>query len=328
MKPVLRESKGQVIVVFTLGLVTLLGMIAFGTDVAVMYANWEHLQKAVDAAALAGANYLPNDPATAQLTAERYAELNGLGQSEITAMQVSSDDQQITVSASRVVAYYFGRVLGLTSQLISVSATAAPSYSPSMIGGACAVTTSASTNCRGQYGSSVGQYGLVPIGLDSNTTYTYGESMTLRPDQIGPSNWGTLEFGSPGGSSLRTDVADGYSGPVSIGDWLDSEPGQTVGSVMQGLNDRLIAAQQIDPNGTFSSHSSDDPRILFIPMVNWSSPNGRSAVEVMGFAALWIDSISSSSDLGVHFITQVAPDSLPNANAPYSGVRGLPILIK
>lgn len=324
-------SKGQTAVLFTLCLATVLGAVALGTDVAVMYANWSALQKAVDAAALAGASFLPNDPATAQTTAVQYAVANGLKQGEITSTQVSSNDQNITVAASRTVPYFFGRVLGLTSQLISVSATAAIPYSPSTIGGAYLGTSSSggtTSSYTGQYGSSVGQYGLVPIGLDYTTPYTYGESMTLHENQVGPGNWGTVELGAPGGSITRANIADGYSGPISIGDWINTEPGQKVGPVVQGFNDRLSAAQQADPNGTFSSHSYNDPRILFVPMVNWNSPNGRSGVEVMGFAALWLDSISGSSDLNVHFITQVAPESLPNANAPYSGVRGAPILIK
>ncbi len=324
-------AKGQTAVIFTLVLVTLLGATALGTDVAVMYANWSELQKAVDAAALAGANFLPNDPASAQSTATQYAEMNGLSQSEITATQVSPNDQQITVSASRVVPYFFGRVLGLTTQLISVSATAAIPYSPSTIGGAYEGTNSGggttTSSYTGQYGTSTGQYGLVPIGLDYNTTYTNGESMTLHDTQVGAGNWGTVELGSPGGSTLRSNLANGYSGPISVGDWINTEPGQAIGPVDQGLTDRLNAAQQTDPSGTFSSHSSNDPRVLFLPLVNWESPNGRAAVQVMGFVAVWLDGVSGG-DLQVHFITQVAPDSLPNANAPYSNVRGAPILIK
>lgn len=331
MKSRSRGAKGQTAVIFTLVLVALLGATALGTDVAVMYANWSELQKAVDAGALAGANFLPNDPASAQSTANQYAQMNGLSSSEITAIQVSSDDQEITVSASRNVPYFFGRVLGLSSQMISVTATAAIPYSPSTIGGAYNGTNSGgggtTSSYTGSYGTSVGQYGLVPIGLDSNTTYSNGQSMTLHNTQVGAGNWGTVELGSPGGSVLRSNFANGYSGPISVGDWINTEPGKKIGPVDQGLADRLSAAQQIDPNGTFSSHSSNDPRILFLPMVNWESPNGRRAVQVTGFAAVWLDGVSGG-DLQVHFITQVAPDSLPDANAPYSNVRGAPILIK
>ena len=50
--------KGQMAVVMTFAIATLLGAMALGTDVAVMYFNWVQLQKGADAAALAGAFYL------------------------------------------------------------------------------------------------------------------------------------------------------------------------------------------------------------------------------------------------------------------------------
>src|SRR5260370_33129989 len=42
----------------TFAIATLLGAMALGTDVAVMYFNWMQLQKGADAAALAGAGWL------------------------------------------------------------------------------------------------------------------------------------------------------------------------------------------------------------------------------------------------------------------------------
>ena len=51
-------SRGQMFVVMTLALTALLGALALGTDVAVIYLNWMQLRKAADSAALAGAAYL------------------------------------------------------------------------------------------------------------------------------------------------------------------------------------------------------------------------------------------------------------------------------
>ncbi len=56
--PMKRYFRGQMAVVMTFAIATLLGAMALGTDVAVMYFNWVQLQKAADAAALAGAVYL------------------------------------------------------------------------------------------------------------------------------------------------------------------------------------------------------------------------------------------------------------------------------
>jgi endonuclease/exonuclease/phosphatase (EEP) superfamily protein YafD len=49
--------KGQIAVVMTLVITTLVGVIALGGDVAVIYYNWMQLQKSADASALAGATY-------------------------------------------------------------------------------------------------------------------------------------------------------------------------------------------------------------------------------------------------------------------------------
>lgn len=309
-----------------MGLVVFLGMIALGVDVAVMYANWATLQKAVDAATLAGANYLPYDPATAMSTATAYAQKNGVKAEEINAPTLSPDDLQLTLTATRSVPYSFGRVLGLLSQQIKVSATAAVPYSVSCVG--CAYTQSGDTFTP-TFGSNSGDYPLVPIGLDSTTPYNYNQSMQLHYQQVGgPGNWGTVELGSPGGAVTRQNIAGGYTGPLQVGDYINTEPGKKVGPVDQGFQDRIDSAMGSDASGTFANHTYDDPRVVYVPMVDWSTiGGGRNAVQVKGFAALWVDSVNGSN-LNVHFISQVAPDSLPNTSAPYAGVRGAPILIK
>src|SRR5260370_19956554 len=50
-----RYQRGQMVVVMTFAMATLLGAMALCTDVAVLYYNWVQLQKGADAAALAGA---------------------------------------------------------------------------------------------------------------------------------------------------------------------------------------------------------------------------------------------------------------------------------
>jgi Putative Flp pilus-assembly TadE/G-like len=68
----LKFRNGQMAVVMTLAIVTLLGAMALGTDIAVMYYTHMQLQKGADAAALAGANYLSET-----LTGESIAATTG-----------------------------------------------------------------------------------------------------------------------------------------------------------------------------------------------------------------------------------------------------------
>ena len=52
------KSRGQIAVLYAGVIAILLGAVALGSDVALMYANWERVQKTADAAAVAGANFL------------------------------------------------------------------------------------------------------------------------------------------------------------------------------------------------------------------------------------------------------------------------------
>jgi len=86
-----RNQRGQIFVLTTLVIATLLGAMALSTDVGLLYFNWMQLQKAADGAALAGASSLTGLPdntgtvaANAQSVAKGYACLNGVNDSKNT----------------------------------------------------------------------------------------------------------------------------------------------------------------------------------------------------------------------------------------------------
>ena len=76
-------------VVMTLAIGALIGAMALSTDVGLLYYNWGLLQKAADSAVLAGANYLPSDPAGAILSANSFASQNGIQPSEVSSTVVA-----------------------------------------------------------------------------------------------------------------------------------------------------------------------------------------------------------------------------------------------
>ena len=70
-----RFFKGQMLVLFTLVLPVLLGVMALGADFSIIYFHWSIVQKAADAAALAGASQLTGvtgSAATVQAAAVNY----------------------------------------------------------------------------------------------------------------------------------------------------------------------------------------------------------------------------------------------------------------
>jgi len=325
-------KRGQISVALILVMTVILGAIGLGADMAVLYFNWVILQKGVDGAALAGASYLGSDSQSvsqAVSIAKAYAEKNGIKDAEL--VQDGSGDyayvpgpnyNTITVSAKRTVPYAFMKLIGLSTGKVAATATAQMPEAPQCVNWNSAVATPGSqpTVIPGNVCSSVGQCDVLPIGLDWSTP-------SLNEGQVGPGNWGSLALGGTGGSNERTNIADGYQGPLAINQWVDTEPGFKKGPVDQGFSDRISQGQSEFPSDTYQSYNPADPRAVILPMVVWNSPNGRSQVEIMGFAAIWIDSVSGGT-IQAHFIDKEAFDSTGDPNAPFRGPRGRPVLVK
>src|SRR5712691_8254306 len=75
----LGAERGQVLVLVAVGLVALLGFAGLSVDLGSWYHQQRSEQATADAAALAGAQDLPYDPAAAAADAIRYADTNGAG---------------------------------------------------------------------------------------------------------------------------------------------------------------------------------------------------------------------------------------------------------
>jgi hypothetical protein len=289
-------------VILAAALPALLGSVAMGTDVAIIYYNWSILRKAVDAAVLAGAAYLPNQPSSATSTATSFGTQNGIQASDTVSASVSGDDKSITMTATRTVPYYFGKVLGLKTAPVSVTATA--QIEP--VGSA--------TN-------------LIPLGFDPPTAPQQYQMYTFKADQVGPGNWGALALGGPGDSTYRDNLANGYEGTVNIGDYVSTETGEGTGPTEQGIDSRMTEGVSVDPSipagqtiDSSTNYSLSDPRVVEVPIVNWGNINGKSQVQVLGFAMMWLVSTDGKS-IDAEFIQQVAADNTPDPNAtPCTGV--------
>jgi hypothetical protein len=229
----------------------------------------------------------------------------------------------------RTVPYYFAQVLGLTNGTLAAAATAAPQPPTSTVGSSNPPGFSVNPPAAC---TTTGSCQVLPIGLDHNTVYTDGSQITLQQGQVGPGNWDLLALGWTGGANLRTNIAEGYSGLITVGDWILSEPGQKVGPVDQGFQDRIDLAASVDPTGTYSQHSPTNPRMIVLPIVDWEHQNGRKQVQVDAFATLWVDSYCATGkcagQVTVHFISQVIANSFGSSSAPNFGGRGHPTLVR
>lgn len=125
-----KEEDGQSLIMVVLVLGVLLSFSALVVDVGLLYTEKAKLQNAVDAAALSGAQVLPNKT-LAEGFVETYAGSNGVSASDISEISYpGGDSKKIKVVVEREVPYIFANFLNLvgTSTEVSASAVAQKEY--------------------------------------------------------------------------------------------------------------------------------------------------------------------------------------------------------
>ena len=347
-----RYKRGQMAVVMTFAMATLLGAMALCTDVAVLYYNWVQLQKGADAAALAGAGeYGPQTPpaptcqwsaasSAAQNAACDYALKNSIKKSEIQSINapaltlppnshVPPGGQTVQVLVKRAdIPIYFGRVLGLSKPSASAVATA---VGPTPI----------QTLTRG----------LWPVGIQYPTALTYGAPMILSENTgvMAAGNWRWLDFPqcSPAGSNAPATYTGGgvpnlvqnitYSSTCaySVGGTVNPQTGAAANSsLIATAISNLIGV----PSGIVGSLAPTDPnqikigdrQLVIVPMVDWNGATGATAVRIKGFAAVWITELTGSGTnitLYGQFVKVVDQYAQGGASTDW-GAYGAPFLVQ
>lgn len=258
------NRKGQAMVLFSCMLLVLCGMASLVTDIGILYVNRLQLQKSVDAAVMAGAQELPLDADGAVAMAGQYASLNGKN-SDSFSFEVLNDNSSIRAVGSRSVNLLFAKLLGLETSVVAARA-------------------------RANIGIIVGYTGVVPFGLEQKTL-AYGVDYILKAGggAGNTGNFGALSLSGSGANAYRSDIQQGYQQPLKVGDMVSTKPGNNSGPTTQGVNYRI----QQDPTATFATVQSGSPRIIVIPIVA-GDPQGRSDVEVVGFAAFFLEGVGGS----------------------------------
>ncbi len=279
------DEKGGVIIIVAAAMVFLFGLTAMVTDVgSIAYAR-RRMVTAADAAALAGAQELVSNPALAGTKALEYASKNGADPEKVT-VTVSGNNCEITVSAGQVVDFSFAKVLGFQSTSVSARAKAA-------IKPARAAT------------------GIVPFIVPMpppGEDYSYGEEVLLKVAKwqngaIGSGNFGAIALGGKGANNYRNNIKYGYQGVVSIGDYVETEPGNMSGPTNDGIKYRL------DHNGS----------IVIIPLYDSSATDisGRDMIQVAAFACFEITGVEGSGNK-CNVTGKFIKWFLPNSAAPSS----------
>jgi hypothetical protein len=106
----LLKEAGQIIAIFALMLVVLLGLVGIAIDVTYAWREELRVQRAADAAALAGVVYLPGNVAGGVSAAQAEGGKNGF--TTVSASQNAGDSRQMDVTVSARVPTFFLRALG------------------------------------------------------------------------------------------------------------------------------------------------------------------------------------------------------------------------
>lgn len=330
MKKIFGKPRGQVAVLYAGVVAVLLGAVALTTDVAVMYVNWQQAQKVADAAAIAGANYLPSTNQTfagtiaagctgdaAEKVACTYAVNNGLPIADLTPA-ITDTATTVTVSATEAgLPYFFAQALGMGTYSVEASATASI--------------------------QAVGNSPIFPMGLQCGAGCTpssliAGEPLTFGAKFVGglaPGNWQWLDPNSgPGGGTHSLDQAIQGNLPTifSVGGDVTSEPGNAAGSnpnVATDFTNRFNTQKcgstdpctqpppPIDPS---------NPCLVVMPIVNYAGCTGSCTMAIQGFAQVYIEPGSTTASVNGCFISQYDPNASGSSTAQNFGPLSPPVL--
>ncbi|MHB8918769.1 MAG: TadE/TadG family type IV pilus assembly protein [Desulfocucumaceae bacterium] len=288
----IKDERGLSFILVSVGMMALFGMSALVTDFGRIALARQQMINAVDSAAMAGAKvlHMDPDPSTRELAAQQQAinvaVANGAPPGRIS---VNFDDGKISVDAEKTVELIMSRAFGVNSREVRTHAAAL-------------------------VGSVTSYRGIAPLCIREQT-FTYGQLCTLKygsPDS--PGNFGALALAGKGASNYKDNLIKGFSEEVSIGEVLNTEPGNMSGPT-DGIDQRLARCTD---GCTYDNFRPGCPRVLIIPLHN-SDLQGRDSITIRGFAVFFIDresTISGSDEIKGYFVRMAAEGSINTSTSP------------
>jgi Flp pilus assembly protein TadG len=321
----LADDSGATALLVAVLLLMLLGVAAVVIDAGMLYAERRSMQTAADAAALAGVQELPADPGNASTVADSYVSANPAGPEAshrtftVSSTNVSNDTLTVHICQPSY-ALKMASVLGVSNSGVGAQATA--------------VLTSPSA-----YGSGVMPFGLMSSDSATGTAafgYAFNETVVLRQG-AGSGESGNFQLVELAGTSdLRSVILEGGAS-ATIGETIRTHPG--VNASLLGLLDHIVSADSrsfesvvtLLPDGTASISDYSCAHLIIVPVIwspgpppsySWSDLRGRSDVQVLSFAWMWVDSAEGAhgpagqGEITGRFIRPLTPEEVASWGAP------------
>ncbi|MGR9013180.1 MAG: pilus assembly protein TadG-related protein [Gammaproteobacteria bacterium] len=332
-------QRGAILPLVAIGMAALLAMAGLALDMGHGYLNKTRLQNALDSAALSGAKTLDETADTGLATTAAQTAFtmnaNATGNSELQSIAIGN----VIVEFSDTLNPFGG---GAIPRFVRVGVNAANFATPSWLLQTIGVAN-VNVGARAVAGPSPELIcpEILPVapcgtgGPETNYGYTVGEEVVLKTGSgnngwdVGPGNYQNIDLGcgsGGGGSCIRDNMAGAYTGCATIGETVQTKPGNNVGPNAQGLNSRFncpspgcgpIDTSTYKPDvvtdaggsgypDTYSQYMTDraapdwdlplptaqyEPprRVVTVPVIDCTgTTNGSGAVNVLGLACLFL----------------------------------------
>lgn len=289
----LRRDEGQVTVLTAVFIVVLLGMAGFVLDVGSWFRQQRLSQTTVDAAALAGAQSLPGDPAAASASATSFAIKNGgVAGLNITVKTKWTPNDMISVTQNAPASGFFSKLFGINT--VNVGAKASAVIEPP-------------TEAR---------Y-VAPIVVNIKHPFLSGPGC---PCFNVPTTLPLGKTGAPGAFAMVNLIPDDTNGTIgasTLADWITN-----------GYNDYLpLGIYFSDPGAKFNNNSIQDAlqgryfTDLLFPVYDTLTDQGSNAeYHIIGWAGFHLTHAAASGtsgDLSGYF-TQVIWQGLVSKSGPFN----------
>ena len=222
----LRSQTGQAAVLSVVFMAALLGAIALVLDVGSWFRAQRATQSAADAAALAGAQALPESTGTASALAAQYLGSNGGGAAQTTFATKNLANDTISVRVTRQADGFFAKLFGIDSVDVHAKASAR-----------------SGTPDEAQYAAPIAVDRKHPL-LNCKPRPCFNQETTLDLQKTGPGAFRLLNLdrshGGSGGQITAGWILKGFEGFMPLG-WYGSDPGAAFNDskVKSALNVRI-----------------------------------------------------------------------------------------
>ncbi|WP_100400294.1 TadE/TadG family type IV pilus assembly protein [Bacillus sp. FJAT-44742] len=277
-----KSESGNALVLVTLSFGAIVAILGLVIDGGHLYTTKSHLQKTANAAALSGAQEIPNSGARVQRVVGEVLVSHEEGGSLLRS--TVENNRQLHVELERDVPLFFASLFGRDSVSIHVEARA-------------------SLNPMGE------AKGAVPLGIDEKVELNYGEKYELKVDS-GDSeagSFGVLALAGSGANHYGETLKHGFKDTMKVGDIIPTQTGNIAGATREGINHRIDTCPY--PNGEYRER--DCPRVMLVVVYkpHEKSQNQLRSIQVTGFAYFYVTDRMGRNDDSIKgtFIKRTGP---------------------